>query len=149
MFEHENVFLNLAVSLNPVHPNGQNLDSSVGLDETFNPSDSSISFDDPSLDVNNKGTILIGYHAENRDWNDRLSVARARVWPSGVPPGKDVLVTQGTASAGTLICKQPCRQKNDYATTVVDPADDLSFWTALPYTDRGNVCTSITKVTAP
>jgi len=132
-----------------VHPNGQNLDSSVDLDKTFNPDDTSISFDDPSIDVNNKGTILIGYHAELRNWNDPLSVAHARVWLGGVPSGTDLLVTAGTGSSGTSTCKQPCRQKNDYTTTVVDPADDSSFWTVLPYTDTGNVRTSITKLIPP
>jgi hypothetical protein len=131
-----------------VHKNGQILDSSVDLDETFDPDDTSISFDDPSIDVNRNGTILIGYHAELRDWHVPRSVARARVWAFGHPSDTDLLVTPGVDVSGST-CKQPCRQKNDYTTTVVDPADDVGFWTALPYTDTVSVRTSITKVPAP
>jgi len=132
-----------------VHPNGQNLDSSVDLDEVFEPSDTSLSFDDPAIEVNKNGTILIGYHVELRDWNDPVSIARARVWPGGTPPGIDLLVTPGTSSGVTGTCTQPCRQKNDYTTVVIDPADDFSFWTVLPYTEVGNVRTAITQVTPP
>jgi hypothetical protein len=128
-----------------VSPSGQTLNSSVDIDETFNPPDSSLSFDDPAIEVNKNGTVVIGYHVELRNWHDRVTIAQARLWTSGKSPGTEVSISPGTAS-GTVLSCMPCRHKNDYATVVMDPSDDTSFWTALPYTSAGSVETAITKV---
>ncbi len=145
----------------PVKYDGQSLTSSDAgsdgfIDTSFFPGDG-LSYDNPSVDVNAGGGIMIGYHMEPFTTDGQPSAGGSFVSAGSQTPSNAV-VQAGVASictpsqfAGGKL--SACRHTNDYTTTVVDPADDTGFWTALPYVDtNGNannaaVLTSINQLT--
>jgi hypothetical protein len=94
------------------------------LDKSFGSGDPHITFSMPSIAVNASGAMLIGYTANPYQTNT-FPQARVTFWPAGASaPHASRLVRMGGAPGAVGV---------DYTTTVVDPADDNTFWVALPY----------------
>jgi hypothetical protein len=84
------------------------------------------SYEKAAIAVNSNGDMLIGYRRNPyASVNPLFPEARYSLWRAGdsMPLGSALL------HAG----EGPATAKIDYTTAVVDPADDASFWVALPF----------------
>ena len=101
------------------------LDWFFGLNAFGDPAGSRINYKDPSIAVNARGDMLFAYYRESFAGPALFSEARYSLWRNGEPKQRrSRLLKAGEAEVSDTI---------DYTTAVVDPADDRSFWIALPY----------------
>ena len=87
----------------------------------------------PSIAVNQGNDVLIGFSRFNKDGFPDAAFA---LRPASDPPGAMGLPTvykRGEAPYIAVGYDQGSNRWGDFSTTVVDPADDLSFWTIQEY----------------
>lgn len=108
------------------------LERLFGRNASSDSAEDRISYERPSIAVNKNGDMLIGYGrypfvSENTLYPE----ARYTLWyASEVKQRRSYLLQVGQGATTRTINLQL-----DYTTAVVDPADDTSFWVALPYVD--------------
>ena len=91
----------------------------------------------PSIAVNAADDVAIGF---SRSDAGRYAQAAAATRASGSPPGSFGAVVQLKAGEGIYLetFGSDRNRWGDYSATVVDPADDLTFWTVQEYAALGN-----------
>ncbi len=91
------------------------------------PPNDRLSYTFPAIAVNNRGDMLYGFsRLPFFSAPPHKPEARYTVWYAGEPTaGRSVLLQEGNAV-------HPDASVH-YTTAVVDPADDVTFWVALPY----------------
>lgn len=103
-----------------------------------------ISYERPSIAVNKSGDMLFGYGRYPFVSEKTLyPEARYTLWYANeAKQRRSYLLREGEAATTRTINDQI-----DYTTAVVDPADDTSFWVALPYVDsKGKYKTVVGKI---
>lgn len=118
-------------------PSSGFLDSFFGRNATSDAQGDLVSYENPALAVNAKGDMFIGFGRRPVQTDEPLlPEARYTVWYNGEQnQRRSRLLMAGNAHPqkdGVLCSFYSCM---DYATAVVDPSDDHSFWTALGYGD--------------
>lgn len=93
-----------------------------------------VSYQQPQVAVNAAGDMLFGYGRYPFATAQPLfPEARYSVWYAGeAKQRRSALLQAGSAASAT-----PPQSALDYATAVIDPLDDRSFWMALPYAVTG------------
>lgn len=77
----------------------------------------------PSLDIDRKGNIGIGYSfGGDPNYPGQRFAARLAKDPKGVLTFKETVLAEGQAAQTNALCWE------DYTTTVMDPSDDCTFW---------------------
>ncbi len=109
----------------------------------------------PSIAVNKNNDVLIGYNrfSANDYASDEFSFRLASDPPNTLEP--DVLFKAGEAPYVVVGRNSGSNRWGDFSTTMVDPADDLTFWTIQEYAatpparQNGKFGTWWLEVTAP
>lgn len=122
------------------------IDWFFGLNATGDPPGSRVSYERPSVAVNRRGDMLFAYgrYPFSGPTPSLFPEARYTLWRAGEPKQlRSRLLKAGEAAASESIIS-----KLDYATAVVDPSDDKSFWVAHTYANSsGGYRTVFGKIT--
>lgn len=112
--------------------------SNFSLSDSAVVSDSSLYFYFPSVAVNDRGDLLLGFSGSNASQFPACYVAgRSTADPSG-QISDPVLYRSGVASQD-LIDNFGRNRYGDYSLTTVDPVDDETFWTIQEYNSSQNI----------
>jgi hypothetical protein len=119
------------------------LDWFFGRNSHADPSGSLISYEKPALAVNKNGDMLFAYGRYPFSPANSLNPeARYTYWFANEAKQRPSHLLQ----AGTALNSESIISALDYATVVVDPSNDLTFWMAAPYSIGTGYKTVIGKV---
>ncbi|MGH9875489.1 MAG: hypothetical protein ACRD9S_23790, partial [Pyrinomonadaceae bacterium] len=119
------------------------LDWFFGRNSHADPSGSRISYEKPALAVNKNGDMLFAYGRYPFSPANSLNPqARYTYWFANEAKQRPSHLLQ----EGTALNSETIVSALDYATAVVDPSNDLTFWMAVPYSVGTGYKTVIGKV---
>jgi hypothetical protein len=108
----------------------------------------------PALSVNGQGHMVIGFSGSNATtFVNSYATGRLSSDATGTTPGAITTLRTGEAAYLLNFDSSP-RRWGDYSYTSIDPADDMSFWTAQTFARsggarNGNWGTVVAKILAP
>lgn len=122
------------------------MDGYFGRNASSDSPEDRVSYERPSMAVNKTGDMLFGY-GRYPFVNEKTLHPEARysLWyGSESKQRRGALLRAGEAANTNTI-----NSAIDYTTAVVDPADDTSFWVALPYVNNGGTYKTVVGKISP